>query len=296
MDNSNCSAHLLSNAVPYNENNVQPCVLLAPTGHLFTGELDAESLPHGQGTESTKAGREVYTGTWNHGRWHGHGLWTNKQNVAFNGTWSEGKLVTMGVGHAAESAQNHVLLAVATHQAGTAWVGKIALESRHVYIGDLVDDLPCGRGIEFYPNGRRLFDGGWRDGRMHGTGTFVNKKGAIFEGEWANGKLLTGGMTGEVDHVPINMEALDAALAFNTVATDAGLGRSVVGNKAVAVRHGYNTYPPPRGAPPGGRWVTEKTCGVMTWCVFCFLCWPVVFCPIDDQQVYVAPNGRKYFE
>jgi len=50
----------------------------------------------------------------------------------------------------------------------------------------------------------------------------------------------------------------------------------------------------PAGAPSGGRYIMEKYCGPVTWCIFCFCCCCAVCCPCDDREVYVAPDGRKF--
>ena len=51
---------------------------------------------------------------------------------------------------------------------------------------------------------------------------------------------------------------------------------------------------PPPGAPPGGRWGQEPYCGPVSLCIFCFLFWPIVCCPVDSRTVYFAPDGRRY--
>jgi len=50
----------------------------------------------------------------------------------------------------------------------------------------------------------------------------------------------------------------------------------------------------PPGAPPGGKWMEASYVGPLTTCIYCFLCWCIVFCPVDKKQVYEAPNGKKY--
>jgi len=50
----------------------------------------------------------------------------------------------------------------------------------------------------------------------------------------------------------------------------------------------------PPGAPPGGTWAEESYFGKVTIliCLFCF--WPIICCPVDKRQVYVAQNGCRY--
>ena len=52
----------------------------------------------------------------------------------------------------------------------------------------------------------------------------------------------------------------------------------------------------PYGAPPGGTWVREPYCGPITLLIgICFFL-PSCFCPCDQRNVYIAPNGYKYNE
>ncbi len=49
-----------------------------------------------------------------------------------------------------------------------------------------------------------------------------------------------------------------------------------------------------RGLAPGGQYVRENYCGVLTTCVAVFLCPCVCFCPFDTHEVYIEPGtGRR---
>lgn len=50
---------------------------------------------------------------------------------------------------------------------------------------------------------------------------------------------------------------------------------------------------PPPGAPPGGVWIQEKYCGLITWLVAIFVCGCVCCCPCDDRTVYQV-GGVRY--
>ena len=50
----------------------------------------------------------------------------------------------------------------------------------------------------------------------------------------------------------------------------------------------------PPGAPPGGEYIIEKHCGIITILIGLFLCPCVCCCPCDTQEVYVAPDGTRW--
>ena len=53
---------------------------------------------------------------------------------------------------------------------------------------------------------------------------------------------------------------------------------------------------PPVGAPAGGVWARESFCGPVTLLIgICFFI-PSCFCPCDQRNVYIAPDGMKYNE
>ena len=59
------------------------------------------------------------------------------------------------------------------------------------------------------------------------------------------------------------------------------------------VRAGIDSHVPP-GAPPGGHWIMDKYCGVVTTLLAIFVCCCVCCCPCDEREVYVSPDGRKF--
>merc|ERR1719362_115759 len=50
----------------------------------------------------------------------------------------------------------------------------------------------------------------------------------------------------------------------------------------------------PPGAPPGGQWIPDQYCGILTILIAIFLVPCVCCCPCDTRQVYLAPTGTKY--
>jgi len=46
-----------------------------------------------------------------------------------------------------------------------------------------------GQGRFFWPDGRK-YEGGWRNGKQHGIGTYTSASGKTKQGEWQEGKRL----------------------------------------------------------------------------------------------------------
>ncbi len=51
------------------------------------------------------------------------------------------------------------------------------------YTGDWVKDKQMGHGVFTWPNGDR-YEGQYKDGRMHGTGTYNYADGKKYIGDW----------------------------------------------------------------------------------------------------------------
>ena len=56
------------------------------------------------------------------------------------------------------------------------------------YVGQVVNGLPEGKGIEYYPNGGR-YEGDFRNGKKEGKGIEYYPNGERYEGDWKNGKM-----------------------------------------------------------------------------------------------------------
>lgn len=53
--------------------------------------------------------------------------------------------------------------------------------------------------------------------------------------------------------------------------------------------------PVPPGAMPGGYWTRGSYCGGLSWAVGICCMFPcIAMCPVDNRDVYVAPNGMTY--
>lgn len=57
------------------------------------------------------------------------------------------------------------------------------------YKGNLKNNLPQGKGISFYPDGKKEYEGEWKEGGYNGEGTLYGEKGEIiYSGKWKKGK------------------------------------------------------------------------------------------------------------
>ena len=54
-----------------------------------------------------------------------------------------------------------------------------------IYIGDVIDDIPHGKGIYIWPDGSS-YHGSWVNGYMHGIGTLYLSNGDVYHGSWEN--------------------------------------------------------------------------------------------------------------
>ena len=55
------------------------------------------------------------------------------------------------------------------------------------YIGQVVNGLAEGKGIEYWNNGDR-YEGDFRNGKKEGKGIYYYKSGSRYEGDWRNDK------------------------------------------------------------------------------------------------------------
>ncbi len=103
-----------------------------------------------------------YMGETQNGLMHGNGAryWNNGKK--WEGTWENGK------------ANGHII---------------VTFDEELVYEGNMVDDLPNGKGKYFNPDTKETYDGDWMNFKRHGAGKLLNESGeVIYEGEWKNDK------------------------------------------------------------------------------------------------------------
>jgi hypothetical protein len=103
-----------------------------------------------------------YMGETLNGLMHGKGIryWNNGKK--WEGTWENGK------------ANGQMI---------------VTFDGELVYEGNMVDDLPHGKGKYFNPDTKETYDGDWLNFKREGMGTLLSESGEkIYEGEWKNDK------------------------------------------------------------------------------------------------------------
>ena len=66
--------------------------------------------------------------------------------------------------------------------------GVIKSPSGHTYEGELRNNFnPHGKGKQIWPCGA-IYEGDWVNGRMHGQGVYKYPNGIIYDGGWNKGK------------------------------------------------------------------------------------------------------------
>ena len=58
-------------------------------------------------------------------------------------------------------------------------------------------------------------------------------------------------------------------------------------------QQGGERFVPP-GMAPGGHWEKENYCGPISIVIGFCVCWCIVCCPVDERDVYVAPDGQRH--
>lgn len=82
--------------------------------------------------------------------------------------------------------------------------GNIKYKHGNIYEGDIVDDIPNGKGTKlFAQSNNRKYVGGWKDGYMYGEGTIYADDKIVYKGIWgSHGKLIKKVYSEEVNVPP----------------------------------------------------------------------------------------------
>ena len=68
------------------------------------------------------------------------------------------------------------------------WVNDGNKKIYNTYNGELKNNLPDGKGVEFSVSGTKVYEGYWKEGKKHGDGIEYEEGGMWIKGEWKNGK------------------------------------------------------------------------------------------------------------
>lgn len=201
-------------------------------GSKYYGSWEND-LPSGQGTMVYKNG-EIYEGGFLNARRHGtakyiypdgrvyigefandipvgNGEIIDKDGNTIEGRWENGKLLTdkpfdYGESQDHEEAlikdnSNNSKVEIDREEAPSASKSvtkRIDYKGHGYYIGEVLNDIPNGKGKLYYPDGKLWYDGQWKDAKFEGQGKMYEKDGKwIYEGGFknnlmdGNGKFIT---------------------------------------------------------------------------------------------------------
>jgi len=65
--------------------------------------------------------------------------------------------------------------------------GKIIRYDGTIYIGQIKNGLPNGKGIKYYKNGNVLYEGDWINDKAEGNGKYIFYNGDYYIGQFKNG-------------------------------------------------------------------------------------------------------------
>jgi hypothetical protein len=137
--------------------------MVLPNGYIYSGEIDVSKKIEGQGVLVKKDG-SIFEGNFEDGRLRGKGRLIDAEGVVYLVRVIQGEFVGKYLDQ----------------------TGKIISNSgRQVYIGDVVRNLPHGKGEETWDNGSR-FVGNFNKGRREGYGEFYWNDNSSFKGEFSN--------------------------------------------------------------------------------------------------------------
>jgi hypothetical protein len=124
-----------------------------------------------------------YTGKVNnHLRKHGHGKFTWKDGMTFEGEYNQDAMVK-GI----KTDPNGDVYDGECSQTGKNGFGKYTSHTGMCYEGQYKNDKKHGEGKIIHPDGSS-YKGHWEHGLRHGAGTQIDANGDIFDGVWKDDK------------------------------------------------------------------------------------------------------------
>jgi hypothetical protein len=144
--------------------------LLFPDGSYFTGSLDEDDLPHGQGAIFNKDGTERASGEWAKGE-----LFTGSKDE-LGKRHGEGRLLRLDLSELSGEWNK-----------GVCSSGVIRFHNGDVYDGQISDGCMHGQGKLVYFMDHIVHTGQFTRGKRSGIGHTLLKDGGVWEGERVNG-------------------------------------------------------------------------------------------------------------
>ncbi len=165
----------------------------SPDGLKYVGEWK-DGFANGQGTLTWPSG-DKYVGEFKDDKKHGQGTYTFPDGKMQNGLWEDGKFVGETTGQQKEITSKIVTLYISldtwkydSKSIPANWETSRNLESDHVYVGEVSNELPNGQGTLTFSDGTKYL-GEFRDGQFSGQGTHSFSDGAKYVGEFRDGQF-----------------------------------------------------------------------------------------------------------
>ncbi|OQS01697.1 hypothetical protein ACHHYP_00351, partial [Achlya hypogyna] len=181
----------------------------------YVGDI-YDRLRHGHGTYTFPGGYFKYTGSWERGKMHGHGIFFLGDGSTYEGSFVAGEMDGSGLRRWPDgSTYTGDFLKGELHGQGCyvsasgkrydgAWrdnqycgQGELWNADGSHYKGDFEAHKYHGEGLKTFPDGS-TYDGFWSLGLQDGLGTYTSLTGLRYEGNWRNGKRCGKGR-GEFD-------------------------------------------------------------------------------------------------
>ncbi len=159
-----------------------------PDGEKYVGQYKDDKM-HGQGTYTFPSG-EKYVGEFKDGLFNGQGTFTFADGRVKSGLWKDGDFLGEN-----QSESKTVTLYISSYNweyfskpIPANWETSRNLESDHVYIGEVSNGLPKGRGTLTFSNGAKYI-GEFKDGQFSGQGTHTFSDSAKYIGEFKDNQF-----------------------------------------------------------------------------------------------------------
>ncbi|OQS07403.1 ryanodine-inositol 1,4,5-triphosphate receptor Ca2 channel (RIR-CaC) family protein [Thraustotheca clavata] len=171
----------------------------------YVGDIK-DRLRHGEGTYTFPGGYYKYSGTWDHGKMHGHGIFFMGDGGTYEGNFVNGEMDGAGIRRWSNGTTysgeffrgemhgqgSYVAMCGKRYEGG--WKdnqysghGELHLVDGSMYIGDFERNKFHGEGKMIFYDGS-TYDGFWSEGLKDGLGTYIGSNGTSYEGSWVNGK------------------------------------------------------------------------------------------------------------
>lgn len=183
-------------------------IVTYPNGQIYEGQF-CDRKRHGKGTLTLVDGTQ-YVAEWRSDLRHGEGIELCVDGTEFRGnyvyglrsghgvmTWPEGSQYSGQFARGKANGDGHLLRTDGSVYKGNfiddcmSGDGIMQWKDGVEYVGQFVQNRREGNGKMKWKSGRwKTYDGGWKDGKQHGSGTLVDHEGKVHSGKFQWGKLV----------------------------------------------------------------------------------------------------------